>query len=275
MFVARRNWFSGEWFKFGECPGCQRGALIGAVLGWGLVAMIVIGGDGMQLAIAAVLAALGMTVLWGVHRVAMSMKASRARRRGLAQSAVAPAPAVAKKAVAPTSKKKAMAVAKPKVVAAVVAEAAPEIAPVAELSIAASAPPSEADSVAIVEKTLEARFDLTDLEWAVIQPVLPKSPQGAPRPDDRQVLNGILWRLRTGSPWTEIPERYGPHKVCSSRFNQWRRSGVWKRLLAAVSRVYEGDIQLIDSAKAGLRQPAATDGVVKSDPVAWVARQAA
>jgi transposase len=54
-----------------------------------------------------------------------------------------------------------------------------------------------------------ARFDLTDFEWSVIQPLLPNKPRGVPRVDDRRVLNGIFWRLRTGAPWADIPERYG------------------------------------------------------------------
>jgi len=56
-----------------------------------------------------------------------------------------------------------------------------------------------------------ARFDLTDFEWSVIQPLLPTKVRGVPRVDDRCVLNGIFWRLRTGAPWADIPGRYGPH----------------------------------------------------------------
>lgn len=49
-----------------------------------------------------------------------------------------------------------------------------------------------------------ARFDLTDFEWSVIQPLLPTKTRGVKRRDDRQVLNGIFWRLRTGAPWGRI-----------------------------------------------------------------------
>ncbi len=49
-----------------------------------------------------------------------------------------------------------------------------------------------------------ARFDLTDFEWSVIQPLLPNKPRGVPRVDDRRVLNGIFWRLRTGAPWADL-----------------------------------------------------------------------
>ena len=52
-----------------------------------------------------------------------------------------------------------------------------------------------------------ARFDLTDFEWDVIQPLLPTKVRGVKRVDDRKVLNGIFWRLRTGAPWADIPAR--------------------------------------------------------------------
>lgn len=49
------------------------------------------------------------------------------------------------------------------------------------------------------------RYELTDFEWSIIEPLLPNKPRGVPRADDRRVLNGIYWRLRTGSPWADIP----------------------------------------------------------------------
>ena len=54
-----------------------------------------------------------------------------------------------------------------------------------------------------------ARYDLSDFEWSVIEPVLPNKPRGVPRIDDRRVLNGIFWALRSGAPWADLPERYG------------------------------------------------------------------
>lgn len=70
-----------------------------------------------------------------------------------------------------------------------------------------------------------ARFDLTDFEWSVIAPLLPNKVRGVARVDDRRVLNGIFWRLRTGAPWADIPDRYGPHTTCVNRFNRWRKAG--------------------------------------------------
>lgn len=57
------------------------------------------------------------------------------------------------------------------------------------------------------------RFDLSDFEWTVIQPLLPNKPRGVPRVDDRRVINGILLRFRTGSPWADVPDRYGPYTI--------------------------------------------------------------
>ena len=95
-----------------------------------------------------------------------------------------------------------------------------------------------------------ARFDLTDFEWSVIQPLLPNKSRGVARVDDRRVLNGIFWRLRTGAPWADIPARYGPHTTCVNRFNRWRKAGVWDRILSAVSKAYDGGIQMIDSSSS-------------------------
>lgn len=64
----------------------------------------------------------------------------------------------------------------------------------------------------------QRRYELSDFEWSVIEPLLPNKPHGVARVDDRRVLNGIYWRLRTGSPWADIPERYGPYTTCYNRF---------------------------------------------------------
>jgi transposase len=108
----------------------------------------------------------------------------------------------------------------------------------------------------------------------VIQPLLPTKMRGVKRVDDRRVLNGIFWRLRTGAPWADIPGRYGAHRTSVNRFNLWRKPGVWARILEAVSKVYEGDTQMIDSSSIHVHQHA-TNAQKKMDPVAWVARVAA
>lgn len=98
------------------------------------------------------------------------------------------------------------------------------------------------------------RHDLTDAEWAIIEPLLPTKVRGVPRVDDRRVINGILWRFRTGSPWRDIPERYGPRTTLYNRFARWRAKGIWGGILAAVSEAYDGDIVMIDSSCVRVHQ---------------------
>ncbi len=100
----------------------------------------------------------------------------------------------------------------------------------------------------------QRRNEITDFEWSIIKPLLPNKPRGVPRADDRTVLNGIFWRLRTGTPWADIPEHYGPHSTCYNRFVRWRRVGVWDRLFEAVSAAYDGDLQSIDSSSIRVHQ---------------------
>ena len=79
------------------------------------------------------------------------------------------------------------------------------------------------------------RGELTGAAWARIAPLLPRSGRrGKQWRDHRTVINGILWKLRTGAPWRDLPERYGPWPSVYDRFVRWRRDGTWDRLLAHV-----------------------------------------
>jgi len=113
------------------------------------------------------------------------------------------------------------------------------------------------------------RYELTDREWAIIEPLLPNKPRGVARVDDRRVLNGIMWRFRSGATWTEIPERYGPSTTCYNRFVRWRKAGVWDRLLAAVSAEYNGELVMIDSTCMRVHQHGATGKKGEAAIVAW------
>ena len=71
---------------------------------------------------------------------------------------------------------------------------------------------------------MPGRGELTDRAWGRIAPLLPANGRrGKQWRDHRAVVNGILWKLRTGAPWRDLPERYGPWRTCYDRFVRWRR----------------------------------------------------
>lgn len=88
---------------------------------------------------------------------------------------------------------------------------------------------------------MRRRHELTDAQWERLASRLPpqRPATGRPAHDHRLIVNAILWRLATGVPWRDLPERYGPWQTVYSRFRRWQRAGVWDRLLAAVQA--EGD----------------------------------
>lgn len=100
--------------------------------------------------------------------------------------------------------------------------------------------------------------DLTDFEWRVIAPLLPNKPRGVPRVDDRRVLNGIFWVLRSGAPWRDLPARFGPRTTRYNRFVRWRKAGVWDQMIDAITAAHHGDIQMIDSTSVRAHQQAPT-----------------
>jgi transposase len=102
------------------------------------------------------------------------------------------------------------------------------------------------------------RYDLTEKEWQAIQPHLPNKPRGVPRVDDRRVLNGIFWVLRSGAFWSDLPERYGPPTTIYNRFTRWRKAGVWDRLMDEITKLYDGDVQMIDTSIVRVHQHGAT-----------------
>ena len=80
------------------------------------------------------------------------------------------------------------------------------------------------------------RHDLTDAQWAVLQPLLPTGTgRGRPRTwDDRQIIDGIRWRVRTGTPWRDVPEVYAPWQTLYRWFRRWQRDGTWAKVLAGL-----------------------------------------
>src|SRR6187401_27352 len=76
---------------------------------------------------------------------------------------------------------------------------------------------------------------LSDYEWTAIKPMLPNKPRGVRRVNDRRVLNGIFWVLRSGAPWRDLPKTYGPRTTCYNRFVRWRQAGVWDQIMDALA----------------------------------------
>ena len=78
------------------------------------------------------------------------------------------------------------------------------------------------------------RADLSDVQWAVLEPLLPvgKKPGCPPKWTKRQLINGIRWRVRVGAPWRDVPPAYGSWQAVYGLFRRWQRAGVWAAILA-------------------------------------------
>lgn len=111
----------------------------------------------------------------------------------------------------------------------------------------------------------QRRHELSDEQWAWWEPVLPpqRPRTGRPAKDHRTVLNGIVWLLRTGAPWRDLPERYGPWQTVYSRFRRWREAGIWDQVLttiqseAAHDGERDGSLSMIDGSSIRAHQQAA------------------
>ena len=78
-------------------------------------------------------------------------------------------------------------------------------------------------------------FWLSDAQWAVIEPFMPKNQPGARRVDDRRTISGIVHVIKSGCRWRDCPAEYGPHTTVYNRFNRWSRRGFWRGMLAALA----------------------------------------
>lgn len=111
----------------------------------------------------------------------------------------------------------------------------------------------------------QRRHELSDEEWAQLEPLLPpqRPATGRPAHDHRTVLNGMIWILRTGAPWRDLPERYGSWKTVYSRFRRWRDTGIWDRILLTLQHdgahdgAIDGSLAMIDGSSIRAHQQAA------------------
>jgi transposase len=127
------------------------------------------------------------------------------------------------------------------------------------------------------------RGELTDSEWERLEPHLPpeKPETGRTNTDHRQIINGILWRERTGAPWRDLPERYGPWSTVYSRFWRWREAGIWDRIFAAVQQEADAagevdwSVHFVDGSVIRAHQHAAGAKGGRQKPRRWGAARAA
>jgi transposase len=111
------------------------------------------------------------------------------------------------------------------------------------------------------------RYELSDYEWTAIKPMLPNKPRGVRRVNDRRVLNGIFWVLRSGAPWGDLPATYGPRTTCYNRFVRWRKAGVWDQIMDALSAGHDPAVQMIDTSVVRVHQHGAD--TTSSQPTIW------
>jgi transposase len=90
------------------------------------------------------------------------------------------------------------------------------------------------------------RGEMSNQQWEQIKPLLPpqKPHTGCPAKDHRMIINGILWILRTGAPWRDLPERYGPWPTVSGRFYHWRKTGLWQQVFALLQKEADAEGKL-------------------------------
>jgi transposase len=119
----------------------------------------------------------------------------------------------------------------------------------------------------------QRRHELTDDQWTGLATLLPpqRPRTGRPAKDHRTVLNGILWILRTGAPWRDLPGRYGTWQTVYSRFRRWQEAGIWDQVLrtlqaeAAYDDTLDGSLIMIDGSNVRAHQHAA--GAKKGAPI--------
>lgn len=133
------------------------------------------------------------------------------------------------------------------------------------------------------------RHEVTDDQWKAIGPILPRrtAKTGRPPSDPRLMVNGILWILRTGAPWRDLPERFGPWQTVYDHFARWRKAGVYDRILESLHIRLDADGEIdwdlwcIDGssvratrAAAGAAKKAAAVTPTSRKTTLWAAREA-
>lgn len=128
------------------------------------------------------------------------------------------------------------------------------------------------------------RGDLSDAQWELVEGLMPVQGRGGKWNDHRTTVDGVLWVLRTGAPWRDLPERYGRWQSVYDRFNRWRREGLYQRILRALrirldkAGKIDWDLWLVDGSNVRASRAAAGAGKKGAEQsrqtTRWAAREA-
>ena len=104
-----------------------------------------------------------------------------------------------------------------------------------------------------------ARYELSETQWETIRDILPgkKEDRGVTAADNRGFVNGVLWVLRSGAYWKDLPERYGNWKSVHKRFTRWAKAGIWERVFTVLLDDPDEEYRMIDSTIVRTHQTAA------------------
>ena len=104
------------------------------------------------------------------------------------------------------------------------------------------------------------RYELSEAQWRRLEPLLPgrAGTVGRPAEDNRRFVNGVLWVIRSGMRWADLPERYGKYKTVHKRFMRWAEAGVWDRLFDDLVADRKNPYLMLDSTIVRAHQQAAT-----------------
>lgn len=112
------------------------------------------------------------------------------------------------------------------------------------------------------------RHELTDAQWLQVEPLMPMQRGPRAKRGDRNFVNAVMWRVRTGAPWRDIPERYGSWKTIYNRFARWAARGVWEQVFKRLQVDIDEAGSLIDSTTIRAHQDAA-GGKGGSEAMLW------
>ncbi len=114
------------------------------------------------------------------------------------------------------------------------------------------------------------RHELTDKQWKKIEKLLPAQPGRRAKLGDRNFINSILWVMKTGAPWRDMPERFGHWKTIYNRFANWAKRGLWQRVCKALQIHVDPIGSLLDASVVRAHQDAA-GGKGGPDAMLWAA----